>query len=49
MTFKGAVGIPLINSFFKLIPAKFEISRLEWATPIGRGLVMDPTPFETLS
>ena len=31
--------IALVNSFVKLVPAKFEISRLELSAPIGRGLV----------
>ena len=48
MNFKGSRKIPLVNPFVKLIPAKFEISRVGWATPIGRGLVMVPRPFETL-
>ena len=39
MAFKGLLKIPLINAFAKLAPAEFGISRLEWAAPIGRGLV----------
>ena len=31
MNFKGARKITLVNSFVKLIPSKFEISRLELA------------------
>ena len=35
MNLKGPLKIPPINSFGKSIPVKFEISRLEWDTPIG--------------
>ena len=42
MNFKGILNIPLVNSFVNLIPAKFEITRPERATPIGRGLVRAP-------
>ena len=39
MHFKGPLKIPLLNSFVKLIPVKFDISSLEGGAPIGRGLV----------
>ena len=39
MKFKGPLKIPLGNSFVKLIPSKFGISRLKRAAPIERGLV----------
>ena len=42
MHFKGPLKIPLVNSFVKLIPAQFLISRLERAIPKGRGLVGPP-------
>ena len=46
MHFNGPPRIPLVNSFVKLIPAKFEISRSGWADPIGRGLEGAPSkPF----
>ena len=38
--FKGPLEMALVNALVKLIPAKFEISRLERADPIGNGLVM---------
>ena len=44
MVFKAPLKIPLINAFVKLIPAKFKISRLEWADPIGRDLVRGAAP-----
>ena len=42
MNFKGALKIPALNSFVKLIPAKFQIMRLERATPIERLSKGDP-------
>ena len=40
MNFKARpVEIPSVDSFDKLIPAKFLISRLERASPIGSDLV----------
>ena len=42
MAFKGPIKIPLISAFVNLVPAKLGISRLEWAAPIGRGLVRGP-------
>ena len=46
MNFKGPLKIPLVNAIVKLIPAKFLISRLERASPLGRGLAMG-APFQT--
>ena len=43
MNFKAPLKIPLINFFVKFIPAEFEISRLQRATPIGRGFVWAPS------
>ena len=49
MNCKGPLEIPLINSSVDLVQAKFEITRLDCATPIGRGLERGPPPpFETL-
>ena len=47
MNFKAPLKIPLVNSFVNLIPAKFEIPRLERSAPIGSGVERAP-PFETL-
>ena len=46
MHIKGIITIPSINEFGKLVPERFGISRLGWATPIGRGLG-GGGPFET--
>ena len=49
MDFMGPIKIALVNSFFMPTQAKFEISRLDRATTIGRGLVRGIRPaFETL-
>ena len=47
MNFKGPRKIPLMNSFVKILPAIFGISRDEWANPIGNGLVRG-AHFETI-
>ena len=48
MNFKGPLKTPLINSFVKLMPVEFGISRLEWDTPLGGCLVWGHPSFETL-
>ena len=39
MNLNGPLKIAFVNSFVNLTPAEFEMSRLERATPIERGLV----------